>query len=39
MHDVTVIDPGFCTPRIVMHRWLKDEIGVDIAVSGLTLPP
>jgi hypothetical protein len=22
MHDVTVVDPGFWTPRIVMQRWL-----------------
>jgi hypothetical protein len=22
MQDVTVMDPGFCTPRIVMQRWL-----------------
>jgi hypothetical protein len=22
MHEVVVIEPGFCTPRIVMHKWL-----------------
>ena len=23
MQDVVVIDPGFCTPRIVIQRWLQ----------------
>lgn len=23
IQDVTVIDPGFWTPRMVMHRWLQ----------------
>ena len=22
IHEVVVIEPGFCTPRIVMHKWL-----------------
>ena len=27
MQEVVVIDPGFCTPRIVMHRWLYTGTG------------
>jgi hypothetical protein len=26
MHDVTVVDPGFWTPRIVMQRWLATVV-------------
>jgi hypothetical protein len=22
IQEVVVIEPGFCTPRIVMHKWL-----------------
>ena len=33
MHEVVVIEPGFCTPRIVMHKWLNTETGRKGAVK------
>ena len=32
MHEVVVIEPGFCTPRIVMHKWL--DAGTARKVRG-----
>jgi hypothetical protein len=32
MHEVVVIEPGFCTPRIVMHKWL--DAGTARKVGG-----
>ena len=30
MHEVVVIEPGFCTPRIVMHKWLNTGTGKGV---------
>lgn len=27
IQEVVVIEPGFCTPRIVMHKWLYIATG------------
>ena len=33
IHEVVVIEPGFCTPRIVMHKWLNTGTGRKGAVK------
>lgn len=44
MHEVVVIAPGFCTPRIVMHKWLYTGTAEKVVgggtwdVSGGTVP-
>ena len=37
MHDVTVVDPGFCTPRIVIQRWLAMAVRMVEMTIHLTL--
>jgi hypothetical protein len=35
MHDVVVMAPGFCTPRIVMHMWLNEGEQMILKIRGM----
>ena len=35
MHDVTVDDPGFCTPRIVMQRCLRRSVSIVLRAAPM----